>query len=37
MVHNGRQIRRRFGNRGLAIAVAVVALAVVAGFILLIN
>jgi hypothetical protein len=37
MVHNGRQLRRRFGQRGLAIALALVTLAAVAGVIVLIN
>jgi hypothetical protein len=31
MTQTGRQIRRRFGNRGLLSAIAVVAIAVIAG------
>jgi hypothetical protein len=37
MVHTGRQIRRRFGNRGLVIALVLVALAVIGGVVLLIS
>lgn len=35
MTHTGRQIRQRFGNRGIVIAVAVVAAAIVAGIVVL--
>ena len=36
MTQTGRLIRRRFGNRGLLIAVVVVGLAVIAGIIVLV-
>jgi hypothetical protein len=37
MVHNGRQLRRRFGNRGLLIVGGLVAAAAVVGVLLLIR
>ena len=36
MTQTGRLIRRRFGNRGVLIVAAVVALAVIAGIIMLV-
>jgi hypothetical protein len=35
MTQTGRQLRRRFGNRGLLSAIAVVAIAIIAGLIAL--
>ena len=37
MTQSGRQINRRFGAKGLAVAIAIAAMAMIAGIVLLVR